>query len=198
MVTQAHPASVRNAEPILAVLRRVLPPQGRVLEIASGSGYHAATFAAGLPGLTWQPSDLDPTNIESIAAYVAAARLANLRMPLVLDVTQRPWPPTDADALVCINMIHIAPWAATEGLFAGAGEVLAGGGVLFTYGPYILRGDFLAESNVAFDASLRARNPTWGLREVDDVAALAERHGFALPEIVPMPANNLSLVFRKK
>ncbi|MDX2144354.1 MAG: DUF938 domain-containing protein [Rhodospirillaceae bacterium] len=198
MTPTPHPASVRNAEPILRVLRRVLPPNGTVLELASGSGYHAATFAAALPRLTWQPSDLDPVNLESIRATASDARLANLRMPLVLDATQRPWPQARADAVVCINMIHISPWAATEGLFAGAADILAPGAALFTYGPYILHGDYLGEGNVAFDASLKARNPAWGLREVDDVTAVAKANNFLLEEIVTMPANNLSLVFRKR
>lgn len=193
-----HPSSVRNAEPILAVLRRVLALPGfagsAVLEIASGSGYHAATFARALPHLAWQPSDQDPEALRSIAAYVDEAGLANLRRPLALDVCGT-WPVLSADAVVCINMIHIAPWAAAEALFAGAARIRSQ--IVVTYGPYAIAGDLLAESNVAFDASLKARNPAWGIRDVNDVARLAEAHGFRHDETVPMPANNLTLIFRR-
>ena len=192
-----HPASLRNAEPILAVLRRVLsPPQftgHRVLEIASGSGYHGATFADALPYLMWQPSDADPAARESIASYVNGGALPNLLAPLALDVCA-PWPVTAADAIVCINMIHISPWTATEALFAGAQRLRAE--IVVTYGSYSIAGDFLAASNVALDASLKERNPAWGIRDVNDVADLAQRNGFRLDETVHMPANNLALIFR--
>jgi len=191
------PASARNAEPILGVLRRVLPASGLVLEIASGAGYHAAVFADAFPNLTWQPSDPDPEALTRIAENRDAAQRPNLQAPMQLDVTARPWPVRHADAVVCINMIHISPWSATENLFTGAAELLAANNVLVTYGPYAIDGDFLAESNVAFDANLKARNPAWGIRDVRDVSALASRHGFTHEETVRMPANNLMLVFRR-
>ena len=190
------PAVARNREPILAVLRRVLPTQGTVLEIASGSGQHAMHFAAGLPHLTWQPADIDPDALRSIAAYRAAARLPNLLPPLALDAAAPDWPVTRADAVVSINMIHIAPWSAAQGLMAGAEQILAAGDVLYLYGPFKEDGQHTAPSNAAFDLSLRQRNPQWGVRDVGDVCELAQQHGLALVERVAMPANNLSLVFR--
>jgi hypothetical protein len=197
------PSVARNREPILAVLRRVipspiLPARGLVLEIASGSGEHAIYFAAALPHLTWQPSDPDPDARESIAAYRAAMALPNVLPPLILDAAASNWPVTQADVIVAINMIHIAPWAATEGLMAGAERLLPVGGVLFLYGPFREHGRHTAPSNAAFDESLRARNREWGVRDLDEVAALANRHGFALEERVAMPANNLSVVFRRR
>jgi len=189
------PAVARNRDPILAVLRRVLPARG-VLEIASGTGEHAVHFAAALPNLTWQPTDCDPDALRSISAHRAAAQLPNLLAPLALKVTASTWPVTHADAVVCINMIHIAPWAAAEGLMAGAGRLLAPGGVLYLYGPFKEHGEHTAPSNAAFDASLRAHDPDWGVRDTGDVAELARRHGFDLVERVAMPANNFSLVFR--
>jgi SAM-dependent methyltransferase len=192
------PAVARNREPILAVLRRVLAERGLVLEIASGSGEHAVYFAAALPHLTWQPSDPDPEARESIAAYRAAAQLPNLLPPLALDAASPNWPVAQSDMIVSINMIHIAPWAAAEGLMAGAERLLAAGGVLFLYGPFREHGQHTAPSNAAFDESLRTRNREWGVRDLDEVAALASRHGFALEERVAMPANNLSVVFRRR
>ncbi len=194
---QLSDAVARNRDPILAVLRRVLPASGTVLEIGSGSGEHAVHFAANLPGVTWQPSDPDAEYLASIRAHRAAARLPNLLAPLVLDVTAATWPIARADAVVCSNMIHIAPWAAAEGLMAGAGRVLGAGGVLYLYGPYREAGVPTAPSNEAFDQSLRSRNPAWGLRDVGEVAALAGLSGLALVERIAMPSNNLSLVFRK-
>ena len=194
---QSSPAVARNRDPILAVLRRVLPAQGTVLEIASGTGEHAVYFAATLPHLTWQPSDPDADARASIAAYREAAQLPNLKPVLAVDARAPAWPVTQADAIVSINMIHIAPWSAAEGLMAGAGRLLAGGGVLYLYGPFKENGAHTAPSNAAFDASLRARDPQWGVRDVDEVAALAERSGLMLVERVAMPANNLSLVFQR-
>ncbi len=191
------PAAQRNREPILDVLARVLPPRGLVLEIASGSGEHAVWFAEYLAGLVWQPSDPDPACRQSIAAHAAAARCANLRAPLELDVTVAPWPVESAEAIVCINMVHIAPWAASEGLMAGAGALLPPGGILYLYGPYRRGGGHTAPSNAAFDAALRRQNREWGLREVEAVAQLAGRRGLELREVVDMPANNLSLVFAR-
>lgn len=198
MPTARHaPATARNREPILAVLRRVLPARGLVLEIASGTGEHAAFFAASLPGIEWQPSDADPAALDSIAAHRDAAGLANLRTPLVLDVTQASWPVDRADAIVCINMIHISPWRVTEALLDGAARVLGAGGVLYLYGPYRVGGRHTAPSNAAFDADLRARNPAWGVRDVEAVAAEAAARGIDLVETVAMPAQNLSVVLRR-
>jgi len=189
------PAAARNAEPILKVLRRVLvAPVTQVLEIAAGSGYHAATFARALGHLTWQPTDADAGARESIAAYGREMGLANLRPPLALDVCGEPWPIASSDAVVCINMIHISPWEATEALFKGARRL--GAKVIVTYGPYSIAGDFLAGSNVAFDQSLKQRNPAWGIRDVNEVARAAKAHDFELAETVRMPANNLTLIFR--
>jgi SAM-dependent methyltransferase len=190
------PSVARNREPILAVLRRVLPAGGIVLEIASGTGEHAMHFAAALLELTWQPTDRDPEARRSIAARRAAGVLPNLLPPLELDAAAPSWPVERADAIVAINMIHIAPWSAAEGLMAGAARLLAPGGILYLYGPYQENGRHTAPSNAAFDASLRARDPEWGVRDVGAVAELAARHGLALAERVAMPANNLSLVFR--
>ncbi|MBL6454909.1 DUF938 domain-containing protein [Belnapia sp. T6] len=187
------PATLRNREPILAVLRRHLPPAGLVLEVASGTGEHAAHFAAALPGLTFQPSDPEPAARTSIAAW--GAGLANLRPPLALDATGEDWPA--ADAVLCINMIHIAPWAATLGLMRGAARCLAPGGPLILYGPYRRGGAHTAPGNAAFDADLRARDPEWGVRDLESVAAAAAAQGFGPPVAEEMPANNLTLVFRR-
>jgi len=192
-----HPHVARNREPILAVLKRVLPPRGLVLEIASGSGEHAAYFAKSLPALTWQPTDPDPRALASIAAYRADAGAANLLAPLRLDTTVEPWPVARADALVCINMIHIAPWATAEALIAGAERTLAAGAPLYLYGPYRIDGRHTAASNQEFDAWLKAQNAQWGVRDLGAVTDLAARHGLALAETVPMPANNLSVIFRR-
>jgi len=188
-------ATLRNRAPILAVLRRVLPPRGLVLEVASGSGEHAAFFAAALPGLVWQPSDPDADARASTAAWCGG--LPNVRPPLALDAAADAWPLDAADAVVCINMVHIAPWDACAGLVRGAARTLSSGGVLYLYGPYRVGGAHTAPSNAAFDADLRARNPAWGVRELDAVLALAARHGLAHAETVPMPANNLSVVLRR-
>ena len=193
---QFAPATERNREPILGVLRRVLPEHGLVLEIASGTGQHAVALAGALPGVTWQPTDHDPVSLASIAAYRADAALPNLRPPLALDVEAWPWPVDHADAIVCINMIHISPWSATVALFAGAARALPPGGVLVTYGPYRFAGKLPAPSNQAFDESLRARDPRWGIRDVVDLEAEAARAGLRLEETVALPANNHALVFR--
>ena len=197
----AAPAAARNREPILDVLRRVLPSRGRVLELASGSGEHAVHFAAGLPGMTFQPSDPDAARRASIAAYVADAGLPNLLAPIALDAVAD-WGDIGpdagagvaADAVLCINMIHIAPWAAAEGLVRGAAGL---GAMLVTYGPYRRNGRHTAPSNAAFDADLRVRDPAWGIRDLEALAGLAAAHGYAPPEIVAMPANNFILVFRR-
>ncbi|WCS22697.1 class I SAM-dependent methyltransferase [Methylobacterium sp. NMS14P] len=191
------PAVARNRDAILAVLREVLPASGTVLEVASGSGEHAVHVAAALPGLDWLPSDPEPAARRSIAAHALRAGLANIRLPLALDAAAAAWPVARVDGIVCINMIHIAPWAATEGLMAGAGRVLGERGVLFLYGPFREADRPFAASNAAFDASLRARDPTWGVRDLDAVAAEAARHGLTLVRRVAMPANNLSVLFRR-
>lgn len=188
----------RNKGPILEVLRGVLPARGTVLEIASGTGQHVAHFAAALAGLTWQPSDPDPQRRAAITARLAAARLPNVLAPLALDVHAEPWPvPGPVEAIVCINMIHIAPESATAALIGGAQRRLAGAAarVLFLYGPFTQGGQHTAPSNAAFDASLRAENPAWGVRDLDAVTRLASASGFARTAVVPMPANNLSVVF---
>jgi len=192
------PATQRNRQPILDVLSRVLPGSGRVLEVASGSGEHALWFAQHLRPLIWQPSDPDPACRRSIAAHAAHAGLATIEAPLDLDAAVARWPIETADAVVCINMTHIAPWAATEGLVAGAARILPSEGPLYLYGPYMRGGRHTAPSNAAFDASLRGHNPDWGLRNVEDLAELAAPQGLVLSEIVEMPANNLSLVFKRR
>jgi SAM-dependent methyltransferase len=193
-----RPHVPRNRDPILDVLRRLLPAQGLVVEIASGSGEHALHFAKGLPALTWQPTDPNAAALASIGAHRADAGPSNLLAPLRLDVMAEPWPVERADAVVCINMIHISPWAASEALFAGAARVLQPDGIVYLYGPYRIDGRHTAPSNEAFDAQLRAQNAAWGVRDLADVAALAKRGGFALVETVAMPANNLSVVFRRE
>jgi SAM-dependent methyltransferase len=193
---QHAPATERNREPIREVLARELPASGIVLEIASGSGEHAIAFARAFPSITWQPTDPDERALASIAAWRAEAALPNLAAPVKLDVTAA-WPIDHADAIVCINMVHIAPWEAALALFAGAGRLLAPGALLFMYGPYRFSGAFTAPSNEAFDASLRARDPSWGVRDVDDLRTAAEAQGLALRDTVALPANNHVLVFRR-
>lgn len=193
----ASPAAARNAEPILAVLKAHLPARGRVLEIAAGSGEHAVAFARALPGVEWTPSDPSAEARASIAAWAQGAALPNLRPPVALDVLdEATWPEGPFAAVVCINMIHISPWAATEGLMRLAGRVLPAGGLLATYGPYREAGVPLAPSNAAFDESLKARDPAWGLREREAVTAAAKVEGLASTLRFEMPANNLMLLFR--
>jgi SAM-dependent methyltransferase len=192
-----RPHVARNRDPILDVLRRVLPGRGLVLEVASGSGEHAAYFAGHLPALTWQPSDPDPAALASVAAHRTVAGASNLLAPLLLDVSAPRWPVERADAIICNNMIHISPWSASEGLMAGAARSLPVGGILYLYGPYMIDGRHTAPSNAAFDRTLRAQNAAWGIRDLADVAALAERHGLTLTETIAMPANNLSVIFRR-
>jgi hypothetical protein len=190
-------AAERNRGPILDVLRQVLPATGLVLEIASGTGQHVACFAAALPALTFQPTDVDDEALASVREWVAEAGLANVRPPLRLDTRWPEWPVERADAIFCANMVHIAPWAATEGLLAGAGRVLPAGGALCLYGPFRFGGRFTAPSNEAFDASLRARDPAWGVRDLDAIEAAAATCGLARAALFEMPANNHSVVFRR-
>lgn len=192
------PATLRNRDPILGVLRPLLPETGLVLELASGTGEHAVHFARHLPALRWQPSDPSPDARASITAWAAAERLANLLPPLDLDAASKDWPIARADAVVCINMIHISPWEATEGLMRGAGRVMSPGQPLYLYGPYRRPGRTLEPSNEAFDADLRRRDGRWGLRDLDAVAACAEASGLALERVIEMPANNLSVIFRRR
>ena len=173
MTARTSPASARNREPILEVLRRHLPERGLVLEIASGAGEHALWFSRALPGLSWQPTDRDPEALASIAAWQSEAG-PNLLSPVELDASAEAWPVERADAVVAINMVHISPWAATQGLVRGAARVLSPGGVLVLYGPYLEDGVETAPSNEAFDLDLKRRNPEWGLRRKEDVTALAE------------------------
>jgi SAM-dependent methyltransferase len=187
----------RNKGPILDVLARVLPRRGVVLEVASGTGQHVAHFAKALSGLTWQPSDSDAELRESIALRVRDEQLPNVNPPIDLDVTRLPWPLQTADALVSINLIHVAPWSATRVLFEGAKALLPTQHVLLLYGPYRRYSHHTSESNAQFDSDLRAHNPEWGLRDLEAVSDVAGRTGFVLAEIVDMPANNFSLVFKR-
>jgi len=191
------PAAARNRQPILEVLQQHLPDKGLVLEFASGTGQHVVHFAQALPSLTFQPSDPSDSARASIDDWARTLGLGNVRPALALDASAGAWPVDRADAIVCINMIHISPWEATLGLIEGAARTLRAGGVLYLYGPYRRAGHPTAPSNEDFDRDLQSRDPAWGLRSLEDVAALAARHGFAAPGIVEMPANNLSLVFRK-
>jgi hypothetical protein len=193
------PATLRNRDAILGVLKQHLPVSGLVLEMASGSGEHVLHFArASADTLVFQPSDPDPSARDSIDAWAASLGLANVRPAVALDAAAAAWPVSHADAVICINMIHIAPWAAAVGLVHGASRVLPPEGMLYLYGPYRRGGRHTAPSNEAFDGSLRTRNPAWGVRDLEAVVELAESHGFAPPAVEEMPANNLSLVFRRR
>ena len=192
------PATARNREAILDVLRRVLPSAGLVLEIASGSGEHIAHFAANIKApVEFQPSDVDPAARDSIDAWARHLRLTNVRPAINLDAAAAEWPIDRADAVLSINMIHIAPWSATIGLMRGAARLLPPNGLLYLYGPFRREGRHTATSNEAFDQGLRAQNPEWGVRDIEEVAAQAATVGFSPPEIEEMPANNLSLIFRR-
>ena len=198
MSKRESPAAQRNRVPIAEVIAPELPERGVVLEIASGTGEHAVHFARSVPQIDWQPSDPDDAARASIAAYVAEASLTNLRAPILLDASADRWPVEHADALVCINMIHISPWAAAEGLFAGAARLLAAGSPLILYGPFLENDVETAPSNLAFDESLKMRDPRWGLRQLSDVDALAKSNGFTRTRRIAMPANNLVLIYRKR
>jgi SAM-dependent methyltransferase len=195
---KVSPSTARNRHPILEVLKARLPKTGIILEIAAGAGEHAVYNAAAFPGLQWQPTDADAYALASIVAWRDHVGLPNLLPPLQLDACDpASWPIDRADAIVNINMIHISPWAATQGLMRGAGRLLPSDGVLFLYGPYFESDIGTTPTNISFDLSLRDRNPAWGIRRLRDVTALAARHGLELSERITMPANNLSLVFRK-
>ncbi|MBJ7899225.1 MAG: DUF938 domain-containing protein [Cyanobacteria bacterium RI_101] len=200
---QSSSAALRNRQPIGDVLERVLPPGGTVLEIAAGTGEHAVYLASRFPHHPWLPTDCNPLALESIKAWREAEPSPNLLAPIFLDVETNPWPvestppPEPIGAVLAINLIHISPWSATEALVTGAGRILPPVGLLYLYGPYRRRNQALEPSNEAFDLSLRQRNPLWGLRELETVTALAQTHGLNLLETVPMPAQNLSLIFRR-
>ena len=191
------PAAERNRSPIAAVLREVLPESGTILEVASGTGEHAAWFAALFPALRWQPSDPDPDALASIAAWRAEAGLGNLLEPVLLDASAESWPVEAADAILCVNMVHISPWAATVGLMRGAGRLLPPGGPLILYGPYRRAGVPTAPSNEAFDRSLKSRDPRWGLRDLEAVSAEASANGLAFERVFEMPANNRMLLLTR-
>ena len=191
---ETAPSPERNKQPILDVLVRALPPSGSVLEIGSGTGQHVAHFARALPNLTFQPAEMDEARHGSIASWTEG--LANVRPPIAFDVTRLPWPVRSADAIICINVIHVSPWEATLALMRGAGEILPLGGVLVTYGPYRRNGRHIAPSNEAFDGSLKSRDPSWGVRDLEEVTAAAKARGLELEEVVAMPANNFTVVFR--
>ncbi len=196
---QTAPATARNREPILDVLKGWLPnrPDALILEIAAGTGEHAVYFAPHFPKSTWQPTDMDTAARASITAWAAETGVENVFSPLSLDVRDAKWPIDKAEAVVCINMIHISPWACTEGLMAGAARTLSDDGVLITYGPYKRDGRHTAPTNDAFDLNLRSRNLEWGIRDMEKVTAEAEKNGLQCRDIVTMPANNFCLVFEK-
>ena len=194
---RSAPAAVRNREPIAEVLADWLPSQGLVLEIASGTGEHAAFFAERFPALEWQPTDIHPDALGSIAAWRDAAGLPNLRSPLPLDAASADWPIDRADAILSINMVHISPWASALGLLDGAGRLLGSGAPLILYGPWLKDDIETVQSNLDFDADLKRRDPAWGLRRVEDLAEAAERCKFRLEELRQMPANNLMMLWRR-
>lgn len=191
------PAAARNSEPIAQVLEKDLPETGLVLEIASGTGEHVVFMARRFPALEWQPSDADIDALASIAGWADEAALPNLRSPIKLDASAADWPIEAADAQLCINMVHISPWSASEGLFAGASRLLASSAPLILYGPFFEERTDPAPSNVAFDQSLRSRNASWGIRQVERIDDLAESCGFFRSARHEMPANNLTLVYRR-
>jgi hypothetical protein len=194
---RSAPAALRNREPIAEVLREWLPARGLVLELASGTGEHVVHFAERFPALEWQPSDIHPDALASIAAWREAAALPNVRPPIEIDASSRDWPIRHADALLSINMVHISPWSSALGLLDGAGRVLPAGGPLILYGPWLSADIETAPSNLEFDAQLRARDPEWGLRTVEEFAAAALMRGLDFEQTRAMPANNLMLLFRK-
>jgi len=196
---QTAPATARNREPILHHLKQWLPNRkgALILEIAAGTGEHAVFFAPHFPQSVWQPTDMDPSAKASISAWIAETGVENVFDPLSLDVTDNRWPVDKAEGMLCINMIHISPWAATESLMKGAQRTLSDGGVLVTYGPYKRHGQHTAPSNEAFNASLKARNPEWGIRDLEAVVEEAEKNGMSCEEVAPMPANNFCVLFRK-
>jgi len=197
-VRKSAPAALRNREPIADVLAGWLPESGVVLEIASGSGEHAIHFAERFPTLEWQPSDVHPEALASIEAWRAQSGLANVRAPIAIDAASTDWPIGQAAAVLSINMVHISPWASALGLIAGSARLLPAGAPLILYGPWLKDDILTAASNFAFDADLKYRDPSWGLRRVEDFAAAAAPEGFDLIETRPMPANNLMLLLTRR
>ena len=193
----ASPAALRNIQPIIQTLDPYLPPQGRVLEIAAGSGFHAAVLAVQFPNLTWQPSEADPRAVEYSRVLIDQAELDNLKPAILLDVETKEWPLQNVAAILCCNMIHISPWSAAEGLFSGAGRLLKPGCLLFLYGPFSVDGQHTAPSNAAFDQNLRSQNPDWGVRDSKDVDTLAAQSGLILDHTIEMPANNMIRIYRR-
>jgi hypothetical protein len=196
-IKMRSPAFLRNREPILTVLSHIMPPAGLALEIGSGSGEHAGYFAGAFPKIIWQPSDRTLTALASIEAHRLDCGLDNLRPPILLDVTARSWPVESADIVLCINMIHISPWQATKSLMEGVGRILHQGAVLFLYGPFKEGGVHTADSNRLFDENLRARNPAWGVRDLEEVTEIAAVNKLLYRETITMPANNRSVIFER-
>jgi uncharacterized protein DUF938 len=194
----SSPSAERNKGPISEVLAQLLPDGGVVLEVGSGTGQHVVHFARAMPNLIWQPSERDADCLRSIRAWVSVEALSNVRPPVHLDVSALPWPIDAAAALVCINMIHITPWSATEALFQGSRSLLSGRGLLCLYGPFKRQGQHTSPSNKSFDALLRRQEPEWGVRDIDDVSHLADQAGLDLHQTHEMPSNNLTLVFSKR
>ena len=197
-VRRSAPAALRNRDPIAEVLGEWLSSSGLVLEIASGTGEHATHFAERFPGLDWQPSDIHPDALESIAAWREQSGLPNIRTPLTLDAGSADWPIDRADAVLSINMVHISPWTSALGLIEGSARLLATGAPLILYGPWLKSDVPTVQSNLDFDADLKRRDPEWGLRKVEDFAAAAEERGLWLIETRPMPANNMMLLFHRR
>lgn len=195
---RSAPAALRNRAPILEVLRELLGPSSRVLEVGSGTGEHADFFTESMPGWIWQPADVDAANVESVEAYRFEARRQNFLAPVLFDARSPAWPVDRADAVVSANVIHISPWSVALGLFDGAARVLEAGGLLVLYGPFRFSGSFTAESNAAFDARLRAEDPEWGVRDMEDIKRETDARGFEAPNVFPMPANNHVLAFRRR
>ncbi|MBA3670276.1 MAG: DUF938 domain-containing protein [Sphingomonas sp.] len=194
---RSAPAALRNREPIAEVLAEWLPKTGLVLEVASGTGEHVVHFAGRFPKLDWQPSDINPDALTSIAAWRAASALANVRAPMVVDSATPDWPVAAADVILSLNMVHISPWSAALGLLDGAARILVPDGILILYGPWLSDAIAPAPSNLAFDLDLKRRDPEWGLRRVEDLAAAANERGLELAETRAMPANNLMLRLRR-
>jgi SAM-dependent methyltransferase len=197
MVKEYAPATFRNRDPILKVLTRTLPENGLVLEIASGSGEHAAYFTPRLKGLTWQPSAPNPESRASISSWAEEIQGYDLLTPVELDILVEPWPVLQADAIVCINMIHISPWAVTKSLMAGAGRTLRTGGILYLYGPYKVNGEHTSLSNQAFHERLKNLDTQWGIRDLTDVISEAKTQGLMHIQSIQMPANNQSIIFKR-
>jgi hypothetical protein len=192
------PATERNRKAILSVLKSILPMQGKVLEIASGTGEHITFWAPYFPNITWQPSDPDPMHLASIEGWIAQLPAANILPPIQIDVTNQTWSIDSVEVILCVNMIHIAPWEACLGILQGAQSLLSKGGLLYLYGPFKQQGKHTAPSNEAFDLSLRAQDPSWGVRDLEAVIDSAQKHDLHAQQVIPMPANNLSVVFCKR